>query len=567
MRETASAAQRRAATEKNGRGASPPDPVLKELTGAGSGPVVEDAADVDAAQHWRLAAEEAASLRGLVTALPVPVARTRRALPALLRGVRWERLTRLGLAFLMAVVLWLYVLGLENPSRPAVYPNLPLKTEGLASDLFVVNDPGEARLVIQAPQDVLAHTYSGDFTPYVDLTGLQPGTHDLDVQVHHPADVTQIQVEPSHVTVQLGLRGSRTSTVEVKPLGRPDLSYQIDAMQADPTQVTISGPKEQVDRVQSVVAEIAIEGTQNNQAGQVKPRALDAAGREVPDLTFDPPYVRATVVVKLLVNLKTLPVHAPLDGDPAPGFRVTDISVQPTTLIVQAQPAVLQDLNVLDTAPVSIAGITRTLNTSVTVSLPPGVTLSPNQISKVSVQVAVEEMTTRMTLSARVRTQGLGPGLEAVTSPDRIEVRVTGSFEALQAIDPNSLQAVIDLNTLGPGTYDFTPLVPPPNSSTKVVERTPSTVSVTITALATMTPVPSPSAPPSSSPSPLATIGTPSPVPPPPALPPGLISAPTPAATHTPAPTAAPVPTSSSSPPPAPSPSAAPSPSPAGGYP
>src|SRR5262245_9335305 len=108
MSETAQSTSR--STEKEGRGAPTPDPVLKELTSSASGPVVEDAADVDAAQHWQEAARAAARARGVAPAAP---ARPRlRTLPAWLSGVRWERLTRLGLAFIMAVLLWIYVMGL-----------------------------------------------------------------------------------------------------------------------------------------------------------------------------------------------------------------------------------------------------------------------------------------------------------------------------------------------------------------------------------------------------------------------------------------------------------------------
>src|SRR4051812_47371289 len=121
MRETAQPA--RVPAEKEGRGALPTDPVLKELTSSSIGPTVEDAADVDAAYHWQQAAEEAARLRAAV--LPVP-ALPARPVRALWRRLQWERVNRLLLAFVMAVLLWVYVMGLENPAGSQVFPNLPI---------------------------------------------------------------------------------------------------------------------------------------------------------------------------------------------------------------------------------------------------------------------------------------------------------------------------------------------------------------------------------------------------------------------------------------------------------
>ena len=108
-------------------------------------------------------------------------------------------------------------------------------------------------------------------------------------------------------------------------------------------------------------------------------------------------------------TIKTLAVHVPLDGEPAAGFRVTDINVDPTTLTVQGAPDLLDGLNVLDTAPVSLAGVTQTREQRVQVQLPPGVVLSPSQPKRCKVRVAVEELTTRMTQSVPSAPSGWGP--------------------------------------------------------------------------------------------------------------------------------------------------------------
>jgi YbbR domain-containing protein len=207
--------------------------------------------------------------------------------------------------------------------------------------------------------------------------------------------------------------------------------------------------------------------------------------------------VRITVPIQQQLDYKTVALHVPLDGEPAPGFRVTDINLEPTTLIVQGSPALLAGLNVVETAHVSLAGITQTVGAVVSVTLPSGVTPSPNQPLLVNVRVEVEEITTRMSQSVRIRTIGLGAGLEALINPDRIEVRVSGPFDALQDVDPNGFSATIDLTGQGPGTFDVeltaANVVGP--LGTRVIGFTPQHVTVTITTLPTPSPAPSPSPP------------------------------------------------------------------------
>lgn len=495
MRDTVQPASLPAEAEKEGRGTPAADPVLKELTSSSLGPTVEDAADVDAAHHWRLAAEEAARLR--TPALPVP------ALPghpvrALWRRIRWERTSRFGLAFVMAVLLWFYVMGLENPAELAVYPNLPIEVRGLTTDLDVRTTLGTATLSVQAPQDVLGRIHAGDFQVYVDTTGLAPGTHRVNVQVQHATDFVQVRVDPPQITLQLGLHGTRTFSVQPRPLGRPYDGYQLEAQTVDPREVTVSGPKEQVDRVVMVVAEVDVEGKQTVQSGLVRPRALDAANQPISGLTFDPEFVKITAPIQQKLDYKTLAVHVSLDGEPASGFRVTDINVDPTTLTVQGSPELLAGLNVLDTAPVSLAGVTQSVSSLVTIRLPTGVVLSPNQPETIKVRVAVEELTTRMSQSVHIRTIGLGSGLEAALSPDRVEVRVSGAFDALQDIDPNNFSVTIDLTGQGPGTFEVeltAANVVSPNG-TRVIDFTPQRVTVAITAQPSPTPQPSASATP-----------------------------------------------------------------------
>ena len=517
---------------KNGRDKPVTDPVLKELTSGASGPVVEDAADVDAAQHWQEAARAAAHERGVVAEPGPPPARPRWPV-ALFKSVRWERVTRLVLAFLMAVLLWLYVMGLGNPAQPTVYPNLTITVRGLTNGLDVRNSLGTATLEVRAPADIMRSVNGRQFQVYVDVTGLGAGTHTLDVKVQHTSSqYMQVRADPPRLAVQLGLLGAATLPVRVRPLGRPGVGYQVETEQVDPPQVTITGPQEQIDRVDSVVAELSVDGKQGTQTGRVRPRALDVSDREVAGLTFDPEYVQAAVAVKLLVDYKTVAVHVPLTGDPASGHRIVDITVEPTTLIVQGALPQLEPVAVLETAPVNLEGLTQTLTSSVPVILPDGISLSPNQPMSITVKVAVEELTTRLTQSVKVRPLGLGTGLEAVVSPEQVAVRVSGPFEALQAISPESLQATVDLTNLTPGTYVLTPTIGVP-LGTQSVGVTPAAVVVTITAPGPPTPLPT---------SPPLVVGTQSPgvaplgtVPPsPPAGPP--TTTPTPAPTETPPP-------------------------------
>jgi YbbR domain-containing protein len=404
--------------------------------------------------------------------------------------VGWERLSRLLLAFTIASLLWMYVLNLENPSGSSTYSRIAVVARGLDKNLSLSNDLGNVTITAQAPADVLARLRSSDFTAYIDLAGKGPGTYRVPVQVAAPSDADRVIVEPSQIQVQVIEVSDRRMPVQVRPMGRPGLGYQIETQQVRPSEVVVRGPRDQVDRIDQVVAQVDVDNKQGTQAGEVAPQALDFAGREITGLDFQPQYVNVVVAIQQVVNYKTLPVHAPVEGAPAPGYVVTDITVQPTTLTAYGPPNVLEPLNFLETAPVSIGGATQTVQVNITVPLTNGLTLWPQtQHNQVQVRVVIEELSTKTQLSAQVTHTGLAPGLVSVESPDRVDITVSGPFDALQDLKPDSVRAVLDLTGYGVGTYKLTPAITvPPRTTLKTWD--PQEITVTISGPPTALPEP-----------------------------------------------------------------------------
>jgi YbbR domain-containing protein len=428
----------------------------------------------------------------------------------------WEPLSRLGLAFALAALLWIYVLDQENPAISATYNNIPVTPHGLGSNLNVANDLGTATVTVRAPGDVLARLQAANFQATLDLTGRGAGTYRLPVAVVPPVGVTDASVEPAMVSVQIEELAERRLPVTVRTQGRPGLGYRIQTQQVRPTEVLVRGRRDAVERIDSLVADIDVEGKQGTQTGDVRPKAVDFAGREIADLDFNPAYVNVTIAIQQLLGYKTLPVRVPVEGAPAPGYRVTDITIQPTTLTVYGLPSVLEPLTALETAPVSIGGTTQTVSLDIQVPITNGRTLYPPGTSdRVSVRVAVEEISTKTRLSVLLDKVGLAPGLGAVLSPDRVDVTLSGPFDALQSIKPDSVRATLDLTGYAEGTHRVAPVITlPPHTTLQAVD--PGDVTVTISPPATPTVLPPTASPPASplppstqQPAPPATPATP----------------------------------------------------------
>ena len=321
----------------------------------------------------------------------------------------WERISRLVLAFVIASLLWFYVLNLENPASSANYNRIPITPHGLTGNLSLANELGNVTITVGAPADVLARLSAGEFAATVDLTGRGAGTYRLPVDIALPVGVTSAIAQPAVVAVQIDEVAERTLTVQVRPLGRPGLGYQIETQQVRPTQVVVRGRKDAVAQIDALVVEVDVEGKQGTQAGDVRPKVIDFAGREITGVDFNPQYVNVTIAIQQLLGYKTLPIRVPVEGAPAAGYRVTDIAIQPTTLTAYGLPGVLEPLNSLETLPLSIEGATQTVSRDISVTLTNSLTLYPPGTSNlINVRVSIEEISTKTSLSVLLETHRLG---------------------------------------------------------------------------------------------------------------------------------------------------------------
>jgi YbbR domain-containing protein len=67
---------------------------------------------------------------------------------------------------------------------------------------------------------------------------------------------------------------------------------------------------------------------------------------------------------------RTVPVEPAVEGQPAPGFQVTSVVAEPSTVAVAGPETALRRLTAAVTEPISIAGQTRTVRETVTIGVP-----------------------------------------------------------------------------------------------------------------------------------------------------------------------------------------------------
>jgi YbbR domain-containing protein len=258
-------------------------------------------------------------------------------------------------------------------------------------------------------------------------------------------------------------------------------------VEISPETIDARGPEPIVTQAVSATGSIDIGGVREDYVEKVRVAAMDADGELVPGLELSPSQVDVRVGVRKRLGYKPdVEVVPDLRGEPASGYRLGSVSVEPQTVTLVGLPSVLDALpGFVETMPISVAGATADLVQRTTLTLPPGVVISGANVVLVTVEVLAIESSRAMT--ATVEIQGVQPGWMATASPSEVDVILEGPDAILSTMSPQDLQVIVNVFGFGAGTHRLEPDVLAPEGVT-VVSVIPETVEVVIVLIPTPTP-------------------------------------------------------------------------------
>jgi len=328
---------------------------------------------------------------------------------------------------------------------------------------------------------------SSDFEAWIDLSDVPPGSGPQSVPIQLRSVDERVRVygfEPQVVTVDLDQIDRKTVPVQVDR-GEAPANLELGAVTVDPTEVRVVGPRSVISRVVAARARVIIQPSGIDVDQDVELVAIDSVGDAVPQVDLEPPTARVTIPIFTDRQSRTLPVSPQISGSPAAGFELASASVEPRFITVEGDVDQLEALLSVDTAPISVSGISTSRTLEVGLALPTGVVALDAQT--VTVSIGVRAVTATRSFEVGVRTIGARGDLVYEVAVDRVLITVGGSPADLDRLIGATLTVDLDVSTLGPGTTDVAITAALPTGVTLVAASPPS-VAVTVTGRPTPTP-------------------------------------------------------------------------------
>ncbi len=355
---------------------------------------------------------------------------------------------------------------------------IPVEVRGQPDGTVRLTDVDPVRIVrYLSPSG--ARPITSTFVAWVDVSGLEPGggPQSVPITVESIDDrITVVGREPDRTTIDLDKLVTRSVPVRVAQ-GETPVGLELGATAVDPSEVQISGPASVLDQVVEARANVQIQPTGINVDQDVRLVPVDVLGDAVSQVNVDPATARVTIPVFSDRDSKILTISPLITGDPAPGFELVSATVEPRVVTVEGDIDELDPLVSIDTAPVSIVGLSADETFESTLVLPTGVVAL--DVETVRVAITLRQVTATRTFEVGLDLVGARSDRTYATSTDRVLITLGGSPADLDRLQGSRLLATLEVADLDAGTTSVAVTTDLP-TGLALVRASPDQVAVTV---------------------------------------------------------------------------------------
>lgn len=294
----------------------------------------------------------------------------------------------------------------------------------------------------------------------IDLWGLKPGTHKVDIKYDQLSGNIRYSVNPSVATVVIYEKVSATKTLSVDLLNQDSLDarYIIDEVNATTDSVVVQGASYKVEQVATVKALVDINTLPDFELGErivvsAPLRAYDEAGNVV-DVEISP----ARVDVELLIDSpsKQVPIQVIPNGSVVYNMGISNLIVNnnENTMVTLYGPS--EVLSTIEYLPVNINvdGLSEDTQFRVNLEKPNGV--KHMSIDNVTVDVKLSSDISNVDIeNVSISTINLNSNYGvAPVDIDSVTVKLKGVTDIVNSITADDINVYVDLSGLGVGTHE-----------------------------------------------------------------------------------------------------------------
>ncbi len=339
---------------------------------------------------------------------------------------------------------------LKNQEVKVIYNEEAYVVEGIPSnvDITLIGRRGELMFAKQSSN----HDVS------IDLTGLKPGTHKVNVTYKQAMQSIDYKVNPSIATVVIYPKISETKTLTLDLLNQDSLSSKlvIDDIIVNTDKVVVKGAEYKLKEVATVKALIDIRNLVKQEEGvttlkDIPLKAYNNQG-EIIDVEIVPDKISADI--KITSPSKELPIKVIPVGTMGFGKAISSIDINETKVTVYGSEDVLSTLNYI---PLEIDVNELKENRQYKMEIPKLVGVKSMSVNNATINVSVGNSVDKEIGNVQIEYRNLNEiyTVQGLSKKDvSVVVGLKGVKSVLDQIESSDVIAYLDLKGYGEGEHE-----------------------------------------------------------------------------------------------------------------
>ena len=339
----------------------------------------------------------------------------------------------------------------------ATYNEEAYVVEGLPKtvDITLIGRKSDVYLAKQLP--------TNDIT--IDLTGLNPGVHKVNLKYKKALSSIEYKLDPSVATIVIYEKQSKEKEVNYEVINKDkiDSKLMVEDVSLSTDKVFVKGKEATINEVASVKALVDLKNLVDPGVGEqalkdVKLVAYDNKGKKV-NVEIVPSKVTATV--KIASPQKEVPIRVIPKNykNIVFGKSISSITPNISKVTIYGNSSKLEKISYIPVY-VDVSDLKEDKQFALTIKKPTGVRAM--SASNVTVNVSLGDETTKEFDNIYLEYENLGDGLvvqAASQDSTKVTVSVKGVQKVLSDMDPTTIKAYVDLKGLKAGQHEVPVLV------------------------------------------------------------------------------------------------------------
>lgn len=371
------------------------------------------------------------------------------------------------LAVLIALVLWLAIVNVNDPEKTITVSNIPISVtneSAITSRDMVYNVKSEQYLniTVSGKRSIVSNLSAEDFRATASLKELSKvNSIPVDVTTKNASlgrKITIVKQSAQTILVDVeNVEEKDFTDLVVEYTGKVADGYVAGLSSMSTDEVTVKAPTSIIDKIKKVAVRCSLDGTNTNISKKCPVILYDKNDKEIKsdEIELSDKKIRVNVNVLRAKQVPISTINKDKLGKPADGYVVDDVIFSSDSITVYGSEESLdsiESLDIQDDIDVSDAKGDVTQNIDVTGKLPKGLSVSGE--STITVKVVIKKLITRTFEydASEVSLNDLTSDLDVQLVTKKVKVTLQGEEEVISQLTKDDMAISADLGKVKEGT-------------------------------------------------------------------------------------------------------------------